>query len=152
MTSLQSHSREETMQFGMSFARSLHNGDVVALFGDLGTGKTHFIAGVCRSLGVQGQTASPTFTIINEYPAIGCTVVHIDLFRITSHDEVAELGIEEYFSEQYICLIEWAERMIEYLPESAIRVRLEYGEEDNDRFIVIEPTPNGIAAKGRVVA
>ena len=152
MTSFRSHSSEETVQFGVSFARSLRNGDVMALFGDLGTGKTHFIAGVCKGLGVQGYVASPTFTIINEYPAGGHTVIHIDLYRVTSRAELVELGIEEYFGERYICLIEWADRMTTYLPPSAIRVRLAYGEQDNDRIIVIERMQTKAAARDGAVA
>ena len=149
MTSFHSHSSEETIQFGISFARSLQNGDVVALSGDLGTGKTHFIAGVCMGLGVRGHVASPTFTIINEYPAVGRIVVHIDLYRITSPYEVAGLGIEEYFTERHICLIEWAERMTN-LPPSAIRVRFAYGENDSDRLIAVERMGNKAVVEGEV--
>ena len=151
MISFHSHSSEETIQFGTSFARSLQNGDIVALFGDLGTGKTHFIAGVCRGLGVRGHVASPTFTIINEYPAVDRTVVHIDLYRMTSRHEVADLGIEEYFTERHICLVEWAERMTD-LPPSAIRVRLAYGDKDSDRLIVVEPRGTKTEVVGEVAA
>ena len=146
MTSLQSHSTEETVQVGRSLAHSLQNGDVVALFGDLGTGKTHFIAGVCEGLGVQGHVASPTFTIINEYPAPGRTVVHIDLYRITSDLEMFDLGIEEYFNDRCICLIEWAERMRASLPHSSVRVKLAYGGKENDRVIEIDRMPDQAAA------
>ncbi len=132
----------------MSFARSLQGGDVVALFGDLGTGKTCFITGVAAGLGVAGHVASPTFTMIHEYPAAEWTVVHIDLYRITSVAELAELGIEEYFREQCICLIEWAERMMGHLPASAIRVKLAYGKGDNDRLITIEQARDNVAAGG----
>src|SRR5437867_11545985 len=135
MTSLHSHSCEETVQLGKALAATLKGGDVVALSGDLGTGKTHFIAGVCDGLHVRAHVASPTFTFINEYPADGRTVVHVDLYRISSDRELFDLGIEEYFSEQYVCLIEWAERMAEFLPHSSIQVRLAYGEGDNDRLI-----------------
>jgi tRNA threonylcarbamoyladenosine biosynthesis protein TsaE len=138
MTLYQSHSPEETARLGKQFAVSLRNGNVVALTGDLGTGKTHFIEGVCEGLGVRGHVASPTFTIINEYPSEGCTVVHVDLYRIGSSRELLELGVEEYFGDRFICLIEWAERMVEYLPQSYIQVRLAYGEQDNDRLIEID--------------
>ena len=138
MISFQSHSREETIRLGRTFAASLKKGDVVALSGDLGTGKTHFIGGVCTGLGVRGHVASPTFTIINEYRADGFTVVHVDLYRIASRSELAGLGIEEYFGERFICLIEWAERMKQYLPQSYVQVNLAYGEKDNDRHIMID--------------
>ena len=138
MISFQSHSSEETTRLGRSFAASLKKGDVVALSGDLGTGKTHFIGGVCAGLGVRGHVASPSFTIINEYSADGFTVVHVDLYRIAARSEMISLGIEEYFGERYICLIEWSERMEHYLPQSYIQVNLTYGEGDNDRQIMID--------------
>jgi tRNA threonylcarbamoyladenosine biosynthesis protein TsaE len=138
MTSYHSHSAGETVRLGKQFAASLKGGTVVALTGDLGTGKTHFIGGVCEGLGVRGHVASPTFTIINEYPSDGVTVAHIDLYRIESSRELRELGVEEYFGDRFICLIEWAERMAEYLPQSCIRVTLAYGQQENDRLIVID--------------
>jgi tRNA threonylcarbamoyladenosine biosynthesis protein TsaE len=137
MKSFHSHSREETLRLGQTFAETLKNGDVVALSGDLGTGKTHFIVGVCAGLGVRSHVASPTFTFINEYRAEGRTVVHVDLYRIASNRELFELGVTEYFTEQYICLIEWAERMAEYLPLSHIEVKIAYGKGENDRVILI---------------
>lgn len=138
MTLHRSHSPEETARLGKQFAASLHNGSVVALTGNLGTGKTHFVAGVCEGLGIRGHVASPTFTIINEYPADGRTVVHVDLYRIGSSRELLDLGIEEYFGDRFICLIEWAERMEEYLPQSYVRVKLAHGEHDDERVIMID--------------
>jgi len=152
MTSYQSHSTEETVRLGKEFAASLRNGNVVALTGDLGTGKTHFIAGVCEGLGVRGHVASPTFTIINEHPSDNCTVVHVDLYRIESSRELVELGVEEYFGERFICLIEWAERMTEYLPQSYIQVTLAYGEQDNDRLIMIDQIRTAARRAGGVAA
>ena len=147
-----SHSPEETARLGKQFAASLRSGNVVALTGDLGTGKTHFIAGACEGLGVRGHVASPTFTIINEYPSEGRTVVHVDLYRIGSSRELLELGVEEYFGERFICLIEWAERMAEFLPQSYIQVKLTYGEQDNDRLIAIDQVHTAAQRVGGVVA
>ncbi len=150
MTSLHSHSREETMQCGRVFASTLRGGDVVALSGELGAGKTHFIAGVCEGLGVKAHVASPTFTIINEYPAAVATVVHVDLYRISSRGELFELGIEEYFNERCICLIEWAERMRDFLPYPHIHVTLTYGKGDNDRNILIDEMRKGVERAGGI--
>ena len=133
---------------GVSFAASLHGGDVVALSGDLGTGKTHFIAGACAGLGVRGHVASPTFTIIHEYPASTCTAVHIDLYRVSSDAELAQLGIEEYFAERYICFIEWAERMGMHLPASAIRVKLAHGTGHDERTITLDRVPGNVGKTG----
>ena len=150
MTALHSHSSEETVQYGRAFASRLHGGDIVALSGELGTGKTHFITGVCKALGVRAHVASPTFTLINEYPADAATVVHVDLYRISSSRELAEVGIEEYFNERYICLIEWAERMVEFLPYPHIRVTLTYGEGENDRGILIDEVRKGVERAGGI--
>lgn len=126
------------MRFGNTFALSLKRGDVVAFIGELGSGKTHFISGVCAGLGAHGHISSPTFTIINEYPADGFSVVHIDLYRIVSRADFAELGIGEYFNDRSICLIEWGERIIDYLPDEYVKVKLTYGAEDSERLITID--------------
>lgn len=152
MTSFSSHSTEETVRLGHTFALSLKRGDVVAFVGELGTGKTHFITGVCAGVGARGHVASPTFTIINEYPAAGFSVVHIDLYRIASRAELAELGIEEYFNDRYLCLIEWAERMSDYLPDEYIKVELAYGADDNERLITIDQVQRESKAARGVVA
>jgi tRNA threonylcarbamoyladenosine biosynthesis protein TsaE len=149
MTSLQTHSSDETTRLGRTFASSLRPGDVVALTGDLGTGKTHFIIGVCEGLGVRGHVASPTFTLVNEYAASGCTVVHVDLYRIMSMRELEGIGVEEYFNERYICLIEWAERLGTQMPRGAIRIHLAHGESESDRVIVIEDVRHPVAVRDR---
>jgi tRNA threonylcarbamoyladenosine biosynthesis protein TsaE len=107
MIRILSRSAEETEAAGRAFAGRLVPGDVVALTGTLGSGKTRFVAGVCDGLGVSGHIASPTFTIINEYPAPFGLVAHIDMYRIRNLNEVADLGVEEYFNSRCICLIEW---------------------------------------------
>lgn len=150
MKSLHSHASEETVQFGREFASTLRRGDIVALTGDLGTGKTHFISGVCEALGVRSHVASPTFTLINEYPADIATVVHVDLYRIGSRKDLIEVGIEEYFNDRYICLIEWAERMEDLLPRPHIVVRLDYGEGENDRRILIDELLNDAERAGGI--
>jgi len=132
-----SRSQEETIALGRAFAASLQPGDVVALYGSLGSGKTRFVSGVCEGLGARMHATSPTFTLINEYPAPFGTVVHVDLYRIKSRSELAELGIEEYFSEECICLIEWAEAVTEMLPHRHYEVRLSLGEDDASRLIEI---------------
>ena len=134
---IQSRSPEETAAIGRTFAASLRPGDVVALFGTLGSGKTSFITGVCEALGARLHATSPTFTLINEYPAPFGSVVHIDLYRIGTRKELAELGIEEYFTDQCICLIEWAELVRDMLPEAHFEVVLSHGATDTERMIDI---------------
>lgn len=137
MTTFITHSAEETAALGRSFAASLRPGDVVALHGNLGSGKTSFVAGVCQGLGVRGHVSSPTFTLINEYPAPFGLVAHIDLYRIRSRAELAELGMEEYFGEKAVALIEWAEEAMDLLPRAHHVVAIRYGVEESDREISI---------------
>ncbi len=131
---------EETMALGRALGARLLPGDVVALLGDLGSGKTRFVTGACQALGVRVAVASPTFTLINEYPAPFGTVVHIDLYRIHTRRELAELGVEEYFGGETVCFIEWPELLEEFLPERHYRVRLSHGSSEGEREIdVHEP-------------
>lgn len=152
MKSVYSHSTDETVQLGRTFAETLRPGDIVVLTGELGAGKTKFITGVCDSLGVQAHVGSPTFTLINEYPAGFCTVVHIDLYRITARRELIELGVEEYFNGQNICLIEWGERMRELLPPSCIYVKLAHGKADTERVIMFDDVNRNVERAGGIPA
>ncbi len=130
-------SPEETVQVGKSFAAGLRPGDVVTLTGNLGSGKTQFVIGVCEGLKAAGHVASPTFTFINEYRAPFGKVAHMDLYRINKQSEINELGIEEYFNENCICLIEWPERIVDMIPLRHFDVRITYGTKDDERQVVI---------------
>jgi tRNA threonylcarbamoyladenosine biosynthesis protein TsaE len=130
-------SPEETVALGRFFGSLLHPGDVVALTGSLGSGKTLFVRGVCEALCATGHIGSPTFTLINEYPAPFGAVVHIDLYRIDSRAELADLGIQEYFTETCICLIEWAESVCDILPRGYRMVTLAFGTDEGERIITI---------------
>jgi tRNA threonylcarbamoyladenosine biosynthesis protein TsaE len=135
---LLTRSPQETIDLGKLFAATLGPGDVVTLSGNLGSGKTQFVIGVCEGLRVSSRVASPTFTLINEYNAPSGTIVHIDLYRIGTRAEIVELGIEEYFTERCICLIEWPELVAGILPEERFDVRIEFGDVENERRIFIE--------------
>ena len=127
------------MRLGEEFARTLAPGSVVACYGGLGAGKTHFIKGVCRGLGVAAHVASPTFTIINEYDAAPpLRICHVDCYRIASAAELRETGFEEYLDGEFICLIEWAERVAELLPGRRFDVRFTPGEGEDEREITIQ--------------
>jgi tRNA threonylcarbamoyladenosine biosynthesis protein TsaE len=138
MTRLFSRSSEETEAAGRAFASRLRPGDVVALTGTLGSGKTRFAAGVCSALGVAAHVTSPTFTLINEYPAPFGIVAHIDMYRISGMKEAAELGLEEYFNDRCICLIEWAEMIRQVLPPVHFVVSFAHGDGESERAIQIE--------------
>ncbi len=138
MRTYHTHSPRETVELGRTFAAQLKPGDCVALSGALGSGKTQFVIGVCEGLQVLGHATSPTFTFINEYKAPWGTVVHIDLYRIETSSELHELGIEEYFNDQCICLIEWPEVIADRLPPRHYAVQLRHGAGENEREISIQ--------------
>ncbi len=138
MKSVTTHSPDETVALGRAFAADLRPGDIVALSGTLGSGKTQFVRGVCQGLGVSVHISSPTFALINEYPAPFGIVAHVDLYRIRSRRELMELGVEEYFNDRCIVCIEWPEEIAAHLPPGAVRVTFEFGEGDLDRVITID--------------
>jgi len=137
MKTFLSGSPRQTVELGKSFAVSLKPGDVLALFGNLGTGKTQFVSGVCQGLGVRVRVTSPTFTMVNEYPAPFGLVAHIDLYRIGLARDLREIGIESYFHDRCICLIEWAERALQLLPPAYHSVKFSYGKTEEGRIIEI---------------
>lgn len=135
MTRHRTASADATADLGRLFASRLLPGSVVGLIGDLGTGKTQFVGGVCRGLGVTVPATSPTFTLINEYPAPFGAVIHVDLYRIGSRRELAELGLEEYFSPRTVCLIEWAEKLDDLLPPGSHLIRFFHGAGEQERIV-----------------
>ena len=133
------HSPEETQEVGERIGRQLRPGDVVALIGDLGVGKTCLTQGIARGAGVyQDQTVnSPSYILVNEY-AGKIPVYHIDLYRLQELEDIVALGLEDYLEEDGICVIEWADRMGELLPENYIQVKIT-GEDEFTRTIEVSP-------------
>jgi tRNA threonylcarbamoyladenosine biosynthesis protein TsaE len=135
-------SEEETIVYAYSFAGKLKRGDIVALFGDLGSGKTQFVKGVCRAWNTSTHATSPSFVILNRYAGSDAQnnellVYHFDLYRIASPGELYDLGYEEFLQSDGICLIEWAERLGDLLPKQRYDVRFSLGEKENERQIEI---------------
>ncbi len=141
MTSRITRKPEETEQMGREFGATLRAGDVVALVGELGSGKTQFAAGICASLGTRGHVTSPTFTLIHEYAAQDVTVVHADMYRITSVREALDIGLLEYFQAPYVTLVEWADRVLDLLPPERYLVVLSHREDPLEREISITSLP-----------
>ena len=135
---LETHSDEETISAGISFSSRLKPGSVVAFFGELGAGKTRFIKGICKGLGVHEHVASPTFTIVNEYNIGGLKIYHFDFYRMKSVDELREIGFDEYFEGNCIVLIEWADRVVNILPPHRYDIHLQLGKNEYSRRIDIE--------------
>jgi tRNA threonylcarbamoyladenosine biosynthesis protein TsaE len=135
--SLHSQSAEETTQFGRQLAAVLEPGDLVALNGDLGAGKTCMIQGIAEGLGVTDVVNSPTFVLLNQYTASARLLVHhFDLYRLTSNEELEDIGAVEFFHDpQGVSLVEWADRMPEMLPTRHWEIRLEHGTTSTERTI-----------------
>ncbi|PIE04726.1 MAG: tRNA (adenosine(37)-N6)-threonylcarbamoyltransferase complex ATPase subunit type 1 TsaE [Spirochaetales bacterium] len=122
-TVVSSNSPEETRQAGLRLAASLKPGDVVALSGVLGAGKTVFVQGMAEALEIKEPVTSPTFTLIGEYQG-KLPLYHMDLYRLGSPGEFVWLGVEEMLNGKGITVIEWAERAGEELPERSISVEI----------------------------
>jgi tRNA threonylcarbamoyladenosine biosynthesis protein TsaE len=117
------------------FAVFLKEGDIVALAGELGSGKTQFAKGIGNYYGIM-KIISPSFTIVRQYCGEK-TLTHIDLYRINSIDECTRI-IDEYLQEQTIIIIEWADKVKDYIPGDAYGVHLNYGQSENERIIEIK--------------
>lgn len=116
------HSAEETEAIGERIARMVRAGSVICLFGEIGAGKTTLTRGIARGLGVTGPVLSPTFMLIHEHPG-DPPLFHIDLYRLEHVDQVAGLGMDEYF-DRGVTVIEWPEKAGEALPPQVIEARL----------------------------
>ena len=127
----------ETQALGEQLGRTLKPGDVVALIGDLGTGKTCLTQGIARGIGIApGEVvSSPSYILINEYNGT-IPIYHIDLYRLETAEEIAELGIIEYVTGDGICIIEWAERMKDALPKTSINIHITWEDENIRTFRV----------------
>ena len=116
MTELLSSSFEETLELGFKIGKVLTPGDIVALNGDLGAGKTSISKGIARALGIKDVITSPTYTIVSEYEG-NIPLYHMDMYRIDGIEEFELLGVDELLFGQGVSLIEWSERIAEYLPD-----------------------------------
>ena len=122
---IETHDPEETFEVGRKIGMNAKPGQIYTLTGDLGVGKTVFTQGVAAGLGITEPVNSPTFTIIQEYEDGRLPFYHFDVYRIGDLEEMEEIGYDDYFFGQGICLIEWAELIEEILPEKRIEVTIE---------------------------
>ena len=122
---IETHDPEETFEVGRTIGMNAKPGQIYTLTGDLGVGKTVFTQGVAAGLGITVPVNSPTFTIIQEYEDGRLPFYHFDVYRIGDLEEMEEIGYDDYFFGQGICLIEWAELIEEILPEKRIEVTIE---------------------------
>ena len=131
-----SHSVEQTQRLGMRLGELLQGGELLLLEGQLGTGKTTFTQGLARGLAITATVNSPTFTLLKEYPAqprtaqeeqparVGPALYHFDLYRLDDPAEIFDLGFDDYFSGNGVCIVEWADKADLYWPADHLRIRL----------------------------
>jgi tRNA threonylcarbamoyladenosine biosynthesis protein TsaE len=133
---------EDTLEIARALGAVLVPGDVVALSGDLGAGKTVFCKGVGEALGIPAdRIVSPSFTIVTEHPAV-VPFLHVDVYRLSSEREAADIGLEEVLNGEGICLVEWAEKIAAMLPNSCIKVKFSFLAVGGRRLILdAEDTP-----------
>lgn len=122
---IETHSAEETFALGQRIGREALPGQVYTLIGDLGVGKTVFTQGVADGLGITEPVNSPTFTIVQQYDSGRLPLYHFDVYRIGDVSEMDEIGYEDCFYGEGVCLIEWSQLIPEILPDEVIRIRIE---------------------------
>lgn len=131
------HSEQETEQLGEQLAKKLKPGTVIAYEGDLGAGKTAFTRGLARGLGITERVTSPTYTIVNEYPG-KIPLFHFDMYRLSSSEELFDIGWEDYLERGGILAVEWSERVADAM-ENPLRISIRRNpEEENGRIITLE--------------
>ena len=136
MSEYMSHSEAETEALGARFAKKLPGGAVIAMYGDLGAGKTAFVRGMARGMGLSCRVSSPTFTIVNEYLG-DRELIHFDMYRLSGADELFDIGWEDYLARGAVCAVEWSENVEDAFFGDEIRVTIEKLS-DTERKITIE--------------
>ena len=142
MSEFLSHSPEETESFAAAFAARLHAGDVVALYGGLGMGKTAFVRGLAKGLHTTSEVSSPTFALVHEYEA-DIPIYHFDMYRIHSMEDLYSTGFFDYLESGGVLVIEWSENIDAFLPPYARKIRIERGETDDERRVCVTDADSG---------
>lgn len=125
----------ETEAVGAALGRTVRDGAVIALYGDLGAGKTAFVRGLAAGMGIEARVQSPTFTIANEY-AGPRELIHFDMYRLSGEDELFDIGWEDYVNRNAVCAVEWSERVQKAFDGSEISVTIDI-RGDTAREIII---------------
>lgn len=124
---------DDTRAFGLALAEEALPGTVYALIGDLGTGKTTLTKSIAEGLGIERHITSPTFTIVQEYREGRLPLFHFDVYRLRNAEDLFEIGADEYFYGRGVCVVEWADLVMEALPEDTKFICIDYAEEENGR-------------------
>lgn len=135
MTCFYSNSPQETEEFAADLAKKLRKGTVIALFGGLGMGKTTFIRGFAKGLGIDCDVSSPTFAIVNEYRGVENSLFHFDMYRVNSWDDLYSTGFFDYIDEGEYVAVEWSENVENALPENTVKIIFENADGEDKRKI-----------------
>lgn len=137
MANFRTQSPSETEKIGENLGKTIKDGMVVAMFGDLGAGKTAFTRGFARGMGIDCDVSSPTFALVNEYRGNSRTLYHFDMYRISGWDDLYSTGYFDYLDAGGCLIIEWSENIEAILPEDCIRVTITKTQDFNERNIEI---------------
>ena len=133
-----SNSLQETEALGKTIAATLKGGEIIALYGGMGMGKTAFTRGVAEGLGISGGVSSPTFALVHEYAGGRLPLYHFDMYRVTSWDDLYSTGFFDYLDTDAVLVIEWSENIDGALPEKKISIVVERGEGEEQRVFHVE--------------
>lgn len=136
------HSPQETEALGEKIARRLNGGEVLALFGGMGMGKTALTRGLARGLGVKDGVSSPTFALVHEYRG-RVPIYHFDMFRVDGWDDLYSTGFFDYLESGGVLVIEWSENIENALPQDAVRITISRGASEEDRIFQIDGLNTG---------
>lgn len=137
MNTFISHNEKETLSFGKKLGQSLKGGEIIALSGDLGAGKTKLSQGIALGLGVKKKLNSPTFVIVKKYPGHK-TLIHIDAYRLNGADDLINIGWEDFINPETVILIEWPERIKKILPVKTVWITIKSLGENSRKIITKE--------------
>lgn len=128
----------DTLNLAKELASSVEPGSIIALIGNLGVGKTTFSKYFAREIGIGETVQSPTFTVVREYRNAELPLYHFDVYRVNDEDELFEMGFFEYIDKQDgVCLIEWADLIMDMLPKETLIVKMDYGNSEGERIVKI---------------
>lgn len=131
-------SEEETEKFAFEFGKKAKSGDIICIDGELGTGKTVFTRGFASGLGINEYITSPTFTIINEYYDGRIPFYHLDVYRLEGSEGLYDIGYEQYFYGEGVCVIEWAKTVKDLIPENAVWIEIKKDIRKGENYRIIE--------------
>lgn len=126
---------KDTQNIGYYIGQRVKAGDIILLYGDLGSGKTVLTRGIAKGAGVESRVTSPTFIIMNQYPG-NCPIFHFDLYRLSDSEELYDLDFEDYLYGDGIAIVEWPEKMAELLPKEYLKVTINKLEDDDNKRII----------------